>query len=389
MKKINYMFILSQWPKRLVSISGSNLIFFTRVIILSGLFFNIVSCSSSESKKTAKENFEAENYKIISVEARKVSENIKLPGVLEPFEFVQIYPKVNGFIRDIMVDRGSNVHKGQIMMSLDAPELSQKLSSDKLKYMQSLAVFQTSRDHYNRLLQTSKTPGTVSQYDLQAAYSKMIGDSATMQGEMANYQAQETMISYLTVSAPFDGVITERNVHPGALVGPGSQSNGKPMLVLQQQNKLRLVINLPEEYSTQVTDGSIVHFHVNALPGHDFKGTISRSSGTLSEKFRAETIEVDVPNPERLLKAGMYVEAIIPAPGNAMAFKVPNTAIVTTTERKYVVTVKNNKARLVDISEGNKDADTSEVFGKLTPDDKIIANANYTIDEGKTISSKP
>ncbi len=357
------------------------------ILLLSGIALNFISCSP-EKKKDEKENTSSEKYKIITIEAHPVSENIKLPGVLEPFEFVQIFPKVNGFIRDVLVDRGSIVHKGEVMMNLDAPELSQKLSSDKLRYMQSVSVYQTSKDHYNRLFQTSKTPGTVSQYDLQTAHSKMIGDSATMQGEMSNYKAQETILSYLTVTAPFDGVITERNVHPGALVGPGSQGNNKPMLVLQQQNKLRLVINLPEEYSTQVTDGSTVHFKINALPGHDFKGTISRSSGSLSEKFRAETIEVDVPNPDRLLKGGMYAEVSIPAPGNSTAFKVPNTAIVTTTERKYVVIVKNNKASLVDISEGNKENDTTEIFGKLEHAEKIVADANYTIEEGQTLSSK-
>ena len=360
---------------------------FIYILAVSGILLSISSCSS-EKKKDDKENSKSENYKVIDIEARPVNENIKLPGILEPFEFVQIFPKVNGFIRDVLVDRGSVVHKGEVLMNLDAPELSQKLSADKLRYMQSVSVYQTSRDHYNRLLQTSKTPGTVSQYDLQTANSKMIGDSATMQGEMANFKAQESIISYLTVTAPFDGVITERNVHPGALVGPGSQSNSKPMLVLQQQSKLRLIINLPEEYSTQVNDGSTVHFKVNALPGRDFKGTISRSSGSLSEKFRAETIEVDVANPDRLLKGGMYAEVLIPAPGNSLAFKVPNTAIVTTTERKYVVILKNNKASLVDISEGNKDNDTTEVFGKLELGEKIVANANYTIEEGQTLSSK-
>ena len=84
----------------------------------------------------------------------------------------------------------------------------------------------------------------------------------------------------------------------------------------------------------------------------------------------------------------MYAEVLIPAPGNSLAFKVPNTAIVTTTERKYVVILKNNKASLVDISEGNKDNDTTEVFGKLELGEKIVANANYTIEEGQTLSSK-
>src|SRR6185312_7133171 len=107
-----------------------------------------------------------------------------------------------------------------------------------LQYTQAHANYLISKDKYQRLLETSRTPGTVSPFDLSAAQSKMQADSATAQGEYANYKAQEAMQGYLTVTSPFDGVITERNIHPGALVGPG-EANSKPMLILQQLSKLR------------------------------------------------------------------------------------------------------------------------------------------------------
>jgi RND family efflux transporter MFP subunit len=212
----------------------------------------------------------------------------------------------------------------------------------------------------------------------------MQGDSATAQGEYANYEAQETMKSYLTVKAPFDGVIIERNVHPGALVGPGAQ-NEKPMLVLQQLSKLRLVVDIPEQYTTQVKDGDMVHYKVNALPGQDFEGTISRSSQSLSNNYRSETIEIDVLNPNNIFKPGMYAEVVLPTSGNANAFVVPKSAVVTTTERKYVIAINDTIANYIDISEGNQSNDSTEIFGNLQTGQRIIVNASYQVKDGQVI----
>ena len=233
-------------------------------------------------------------------------------------------------------------------------------------------------------METSKTPGTVSPFDLDAARSTMQGDSATAQGEYANYKAQVTMRSYLTVTAPFDGVITERNVHPGALAGPEAE-HAKPMLILQQLSKLRLVVDIPEQYVTQITDGDKVHYKINALPGEDFTGTVSRSSESLSNNYRSETIEIDVLNPNNKFKPGMYAEVVLPTSGSENAFVVPKSEIVTTTERKYVIVADNNIAKWVDISEGNQANDSTEIFGNLHNGEEVVTNAGYQVKEGMTI----
>jgi RND family efflux transporter MFP subunit len=214
----------------------------------------------------------------------------------------------------------------------------------------------------------------------------MQGDSATAQGEYANYKAQETLYEYLTVTAPFDGVITERNIHPGALVGPGGAEGNKPMLVLQQQSKLRLVVSIPEQYSAQINDGDEVTYKVNALPGEEFTGKVSRSSQSLSNNYRAETIEIDVLNPKNRFKPGMYAEVVLPVSGNSNAFVVPKSAVVTTTERRYVVQVDNSgKAEWLDVTEGNQSNDSTEIFGDLKAGNEIIINAGYQIKNGQKV----
>ena len=344
----------------------------------------LASCGSADEKK--KETaIEKESYQLISLQPRSIGSEVRLPGVMQSFEFVQMFPKINGFVKDVYVDRGSVVRKGQILMKLEAPEIQEHVSAAKLKYTEAHANYMTSKDRYKRLLETSKTPGTVSAYDLEAAEAKMQGDSATAQGEYANYKAQEALYGYLTVTAPFDGVITERNVHPGALVGPGSEGN-KPMLVLQQQSKLRLVVNIPEQYSAQINDGDKVKFRVNAFPGQDFNGKVSRSSGSLSNNYRAETIEVDVLNPKNIFKPGMYAEVVLPVTGNTNAFVVPRSAVVTTTERKYVVQANDaGQAQWIDVTEGNQSNDSTEIFGDLKAGSNIVANASYQIKNGEKI----
>lgn len=357
-----------------------------RTISILIVLATLASCGEKEeTKKVTATAAPAPAYRTMQAGQKRMNGNVQLPGQLHPFEFVTLFPKISGFVKTVLVDRGSMVHKGQTLIILEAPEVEQQVAAARLKYTQAQAVYITSRDRYRRLLETSHTPGTVSQFDLEAAASRMQGDSATTQGEYANYRAQETMKAYLTVTAPFDGVITERNVHPGALAGPGTQ-NAKPMLVLQQLSMLRLIVDVPEQYAMQVEKGNKVHFKINALPGMEFSGEIARSSQSLSNSYRSETIEIDVKNDGNRFKPGMYAEVVLPTSGNVNAFVVPRTAVVMTTERKYVVVAENNVARWVDVSEGNQGDDSTEVFGKLGATDEIIVNPSYKIKDGQALN---
>lgn len=343
---------------------------------------SFLACNQEEKKPAEKDPAPKTQYVLGEVTQGQLGSTADLPAVLKPFERVDVYPKVNGFIKDIPVDRGSSVKRGQLLVRLEAPEIEQQYFSAKAKYLQVYSLFLASKDNYDRLVVANKMPGTVSPHDLELARAKMIADSASTQGEIANYKALEATKDYLNITAPFDGVITERNVHPGALVGPAQKSEDRPMLVLEQQNKLRLVIDVPEIYSNQLSGHTIVTFRVSTLPGKVFEGAISRSAGSLNMKYRSETIEVDVNNNENLLKPGMYAEIQLPVKRNTNSLIVPQSAIVTSTEKKYVIVVKENKTHWISIKEGNSRNDSTEVFGDLQLHDKVIIHANDGIKEG-------
>jgi RND family efflux transporter MFP subunit len=341
-----------------------------------------VADSASAEKKT---DVHQSPYVLGEITETEIGSDVHLPGALRPFETVDVYPKVNGFVKEIPVDRGSRVKPGDLLLRLEAPEIEQQYMAAKAKYLQAYSLSLASKDDYERLMVANKMPGTVSAHDLELAKAKMTADSATSQAEMANYKALGATRDYLTVTAPFEGVITERNVHPGALVGPNLKSDDKPMVVLQQESRLRLVIDVPEVYSNQLTEHELVSFRVSTLPGKVFRGAISRVAGSLNMKYRSEAIEVDVKNENGQLKPGMYAEVDLPVQRNSHSMVVPAAAVVVSQERKYIITVDGGKAHWVDVVTGNSRNDSTEVFGDLSPHARIIVNANDEIRDGSPV----
>jgi RND family efflux transporter MFP subunit len=306
--------------------------------------------------------------------------------MLDAYQKVSIYPRANGFVKQVLVDRGTVVKKGQLLLELDAPEVIQQYYAAQAKWLQAKADYAASKDAYERTIAVSTTPGTISPHDLEVANARMLADSAIMNSSLANFRALEATRSYLTVTAPFDGVITERNVHPGALVGPTTNIDGRPMLMLEQEDRLRLIVQVPEIYSAQLSDAKQVTFRVNAVPGKVFTGNISRQAGSLNDHFRTEAVEVDVMNPAHLLMPGMYAEITIPVSGSRQAMVVPATAIVTSTEKKYVVAVRSGVTRWVEVQEGNHHDDSTEVFGSLEQGERVIAPATDEIKENVPVN---
>ena len=356
------------------------------ILVIIVVFF-LASCSNNRPVDlTAKANVADKKVVTVPIEKGSLNSVIKLPGQLKPFEVVDIYPKVNGFVKEMFVDRGSLVHQGQVLMTLEAPEIDQQYQAALSKMLQAQETLNASRDRYLRLSTAAKTPGAVSELDLVNARAKYEADSAFGQSEKANVNAAQTLKDYLVVKAPFDGVITERNVHPGTLTGPNFKQEGKPLLNLQDINKLRLEVFIPEEYADKVdmSDKQIT-FTTNALPGQTFKADIARSANSLSDNYRSEAVEADVINKSNTFKPGMYVETGLKVKSQIQSFSVPTTAIITSTERKYVIVVDGGKARFVNVKEGISDKEISEVFGSFTGAEIIVKNGNNEIKEGDTL----
>jgi RND family efflux transporter MFP subunit len=324
------------------------------------------------------------HYALATAEKQPVEQVYKLPAQLAAYQEVSIFPKVNGYVKTVLVDIGSHVHEGQLLMVLEAPELQEAVAQAKEKYSQSLSDYTIDRENYERLKQAAHTPGAISPMDLSTARAKTEADSALSNAEKAAWQQQQVMMAYLRVMAPFKGVITQRNVHPGALVSAEAK-DGKPMLELKEIEHLRLQVAIPEAMAGTLRNTDTLSFYLSAFPGKAFKGRIARKAMNINLQYRSEPVELDVYNTDETLTPGMYADVLFDSKGNPHALSVPRTAVVTSTERKYVIAVRDGKTVKLDVQTGNESGDRVEVLGALQAGDRVIANANDEIKEGITI----
>jgi membrane fusion protein (multidrug efflux system) len=323
------------------------------------------------------------HYNLAKVESKSVSQVVKLPAQLAAYQEVSIFPKVNGYVKTVLVDIGSHVRAGQLLMVLEAPELIEATVQAKEKYARAVADYTISKENYERLKDASATPGAISPMDLASDKAKANADSSLSNAEKANWQMQQTMLDYLQVTAPFSGVITVRNVHPGALVS--AESKDQPILELKEVDHLRLQVDIPETMAATLRAKDTLSFFLSAYPGVRMTGVIARKSMNITDKFRSERVELDVYNKDETLTPGMYADVLFDSKGIPGALSVPVSAVVTSTERKYVVVVRNGKTVKVDVRTGNQGDNRIEVVGALQVGEDVIANADDEIKEGITI----
>jgi RND family efflux transporter MFP subunit len=353
-----------------------------RIINFIAIVMLFSACSSNKEeneKKEEKKNI-VQQYQFATIEKGSISVTVKLPAQLAAYEEVSIFPKVNGYVKNVMVDIGSHVSQGQLLMTLEAPELIQSSLQAKEKYAKAKSDYIISKENYQRLLQAAQTAGAVSPLDISTVKSKMEADSSLTNAAKANWQMEEEMLSYLKVVAPFNGVITERNVHPGALVSAAAKD--KPMLELKQEEHLRLQVDIPENIAATLSGKDSINFYVSALNGKKMSALISRRANNVNMQYRTERIEADIMNTKNQLSPGMYVDVVFNSKGNANAFIIPKSAVVTSTEKKYIIVVRNNKTVKVNVETGNENESKIEVTGDVQQNEKIIVNANDEIKEG-------
>src|SRR5262249_22089667 len=266
-------------------------------------------------------------------------------GEFRPYLGVPIFAKVTGFVEKVEVDRGSPVKEGDVLATLVAPEMQaqileaqSKAQAVELQRAEALARLSAAQSTYDHLKAASATPGVVAENDVivaqkgvEAAQALVRALDGSLKAAQAQVQSLKDLEQYLTIKAPFEGIIIERDVHPGALVGPGSGST--PLLRLQQISRLRLGRAVPQALVGGIVKGARVPFTVPAFPGETFYAVLSRIAHALDEKTRTMAVELDVRNPGMRLGPGMYPEVTWPVKRSRPSLLVPPTSIVTTTER--------------------------------------------------------
>lgn len=305
---------------------------------------------------------------VVALKRASLDKIAHFPGDLLPFEAVDIYAKVSGFIEVLYADRGSEVKEKAVLAQLVAPELDNNVQAARAQYL-------AADDQYKR--NKKLLPGAI----VAAQTVETLKDAAVSARE--NLSALQEQKNYLTVLAPFEGVITTRNLHTGAFVIAGGNNGAVPIFRLEKLKTLRLVVAIPEAYVDGVKEGNEISFAVPAFPDRTFTAKISRISHSLDLRTRTEMIELDVDNSARTLLPGMYADVIWPVARQAKGFVVPVKAVATTTEKTFVIRInKDGLTEWVDVKRGNAAKGMVEIFGPLLDGEIIAARATDEIKSG-------
>jgi RND family efflux transporter MFP subunit len=328
---------------------------------------------------------------LVKVESHSASRTIPLTAELMPYLQTDIEARVPGYVEKVLVDRGSVVHRGQLLVQLSAPEMRAEsdasestLHQAEADQSQAEAQAAAAASTYARLQEAAKTPGAVAGNELvlaekqkDAADSMLQSRTAAVRAARAKTQATGEMESYLRVTAPFDGTITDRFVHPGMMVDATGRT---PLLKLQQITHLRLVVPVPESYVGSIAKGKPVTFRVPAHPGKTYTGKIARISNALDQQSRTMMVELDVTDPT--LAPGMYPTVDWPIDSNNEALFVPATSVVTTTERTFVIEALNGRAHWIDVRKGPTTGDQVAITGPIKAGQIVVKRATDEIRDG-------
>ncbi len=340
----------------------------------------IWGCSAGEKKQPGTTAIaETRPIGTFLLDKQSLSSSLTMPGELVAYQQVDLYAKVNSFVKKLYADVGTQVTAGQLLATMEAPEITSQLSGAESRLKAMEAIYIASRSNYNRLLETSKTPGTISPNDLDQALAKQQSDNAQWQAAKAAYREITDNRNYLEIRAPFSGVITSRNVSSGAYVGPSGKGSELPLFTLQEQHKLRLVVSVPELYNAYLNNNDTITFSVRSLPGEHFSAKIMRQAGALDSRLRSQRIEMDVENTGKKLFPGMVAEITIPLPAKDSVFVVPESAILPSAEGIFVIKILKGKTIWVPVQKGRTANEKTEVFGKLSAGDSIVTQASEEI----------
>jgi len=365
---------------------------------------NVQEVSHSDVRSAADKSALAQSPTVMvtTVVSQQLNRQTPLPGELQAYQDVAIYPKVQGFVEWIEVDRGSVAKNGQLLARLIAPELAAqsreaaaKAQAVQAQRLEAAAKLAADEATYKRLQAASATPGVVAGNDVEVAQKTVEADRARVRAWQENEKAAlqavhsfQDIESYLRITAPFDGVITERNVHEGSFVGPSGGPAALPMLRIRQISLLRLVVALPERDVASIEPGTEVSFTVPAFPGETFQGVVQRIAHALDVKTRTMPVELDVANPSGRLAPGMYAEVAWPARRPQPSLFVPSSAVVTTTERTFVIRIRDGEVEWVDVKRGTAMGDMVEVFGNLKQGDQVAVRGTDELRAGTHVVAK-
>lgn len=321
-------------------------------------------------------------------------QDIVLPGNLEAYSLAPIYARTTGYVRAWYRDIGTHVKKGELLAVIETPELDQQLAVAKADLATAQAnarIAGTTASRYKDLVGQD----AVSQQDTDSAVNLMEARQTQVASAQANLKRLEELQSFERITAPFDGVVTARNVEVGQLIsangsttaaGAGVNSTPREMFDVAAMQRLRVYVNVPQIYSPNIHSGMKATLTLPQFPRKAFQGQVVRSSDAIDPATRTLLIEVDVDNRDGQLLPGSYAEVHLHALAAAPALLVPSAALVLRPEGVSVVTVDGKgNAHFTHVVMGRDLGNSVEILDGLKPDQKIVTIPPDSLIEGEAV----
>ena len=328
---------------------------------------------------------------VVHPTAEKPDEELILPGTLQAYEESPIYARTNGYLLRWYKDIGSRVTKGDLLADIDTPEVDQELRQARATREQVAAQLDLAKINADRYVGLRKTD-SVSQQEADQQASGYQQAKANLDAADANVRRLEELESFKHVYAPFTGVLTKRNVDPGALINAGSTggASGKELFDIARVDPLRVYVSVPQNYAPAIRNGMQASVTLPELPGQKFIGTVVRTAESIDQMTRTLLTEVDVPNKDERLLPGSFGEVHFRTGINAQKVTIPVNAMLFRQEGPQVAVVgSDGKVYLRKITIGHDYGTTLEILGGVELDDRIILNPADSLEEGQQVNVAP
>lgn len=317
------------------------------------------------------------------------TQELLLPATVNPYSDAAIYARTSGYIQKWAFDIGASVKQGQVLATIDAPEVNAALNQAKADYNTANANYLYAKSTSDRWQQLLKTQ-SVSQQDASTRFSDMEAKRAMMASAAANVVREQELVSYETVRAPFDGVITARNIDVGTLVSAagasGAPANGGQLFHLQQIDALRIFADVPQNDAGYISDSTKVYLTSGQYPGKQFPAQVTRDARSIDPTSRTLHVEVDVQNKAHQLLPGSYVQVHIALQSESPQLDVPVSAVLfRPTGPQVAVVDSQNKAQLRSVGLGRDFGTAIEITNGISAQDKVIDNPTDSMTSGQSV----
>jgi RND family efflux transporter MFP subunit len=358
------------------------------VVVLAVLVFGIRSRLKAEaSLRTVTAQMAVPSVSVVQPKPAAAAQEIILPGNIQPFISSPVYARTDGYLKKWYFDIGAHVKAGQLLATIQSPEIDEQLSqaqSTLATAQANLNLAEITKTRYEAMFQKH----AVAQQDRDNAEGTYSANKAMVDADMANVRHYEALVSFEKVYAPFDGVITARNTDIGDLINAGSSSTAKTDLFhIAQTGTVRVYVNVPEEYSRGIKPGETEADIVLAeFPGQKFPGKVVRTAEAINGTTRTLLTEIDLPNPGNTLLTGSYAEVHLQIPSMNSTFLIPVSTLIFRSEHLQVGVVRNGKVELADLTPGHDFGSEIEIVAGLKADDQVVMNPPDSLVSGQQVN---